>query len=205
MPPLSRPVAASETRSRGLPSRSEKQRNRNRLLTRRNRSRSILPVLSARWRWYIVSSIALSSATRFTSLKSKIRILLLFFFKKEKKELNTHWLPTILLAHTISSTPTSPLLLTSPSDRSASPTSPSHRSPTARHTSLTAASLALSSRSASGPERSSACAARWRARASAFDAARRERASRKEESNAPWSARVCGFGGRGGGGALLRD
>jgi hypothetical protein len=36
--------------------------------TRRKRSRSIRPALSARWRWYTVSSIALSSATRSTSL-----------------------------------------------------------------------------------------------------------------------------------------
>lgn len=38
------------------------------LLTLMNLSRSMLPELRARWRWYIVSSMALSSAMRLISL-----------------------------------------------------------------------------------------------------------------------------------------
>ena len=141
-----------------------------------------------------MSSIALSSATSSTSLQEGGYD----YVSSKKIQSDTHWLCTIDVEHTSSSTGGSPLRFSSETPRSACSTAPRSRVATPRHTSLTASSRPISSRIAGTPVRRSACCARRRSPSSVIACDTDASSVRSFSWTRAWSCRSSGFGGRGG-------
>lgn len=129
----------------------------------KHRSRSMRPAFNALCRWYMVSSMALSSATRLIS-----------------------WLWTMLVEHTNSSTSGSPFRRNSDKFRSACSTVLRKRDDTFRQTSRTASSRAISSRIAGSPAKRSVCCARSRSASTCNPCDREANSDRILSCTCPW-------------------